>query len=249
MTKHTKDYLLDEKVIINQPVSGYRAAIDAVLANSCIAPDEVKPNSTILDMGSGTGAISLCSAHRLQEQNPTITGIELQPELCELSNKSAQENSFNNLSYINLDIKNLRKEITPNSFDFVITNPPYTAGGMASPNSSKATAHIEGEIDLANWITIAIKMLKPHKGKFIIVHRADRLDDIISAMHKKLGGIIIYPLISKEGGDAKRVLVTGIKSSKAPLTLKKPIIIHNEDGSYTKDADKILRLAKSINEV
>lgn len=249
MIEYTKDYLLNEKVIINQPVRGYRAAIDAVLANSCISPSDIKPNSKILDMGSGTGAISLCLAYRLKNKSPQITGIELQTDLCELSNKSSVENKFDYfLKYINLDIKNLRKEIEPNSFDYVVTNPPYTAGGMPSPNVSKATAHIEGEIDLARWIEISIKMIKP-KGKFIIVHRADRLDDIIAAIHNKLGGIEIIPLISKQGQDVKRVLVTGVKGSKAPLTLRKAVIIHKNDGDYSVEADGILRLAKSINDI
>ncbi len=246
MMKHTKDYLLGEKVIINQPVSGYRAAIDAVLANSCINPANIKPNSKILDMGSGTGAISLCLAHRLKDKSPIITGIELQKDLCKLSNKSAKNNAFDSfLSYINLDIKNIKQELEPNSFDFVITNPPYTAGGMPSPNNSKATAHIEGEINLSKWIETALKMLKP-KGKFIIVHRADRLDDIIASLYHKTGDINIIPLISKLGQDAKRVLIIANKGSKAPLTLKKPVIIHQDNGDYTKEIENILRDGDSI---
>ena len=78
MIEYTNDYLLDKKVKIFQPVNGYRASTDAVLLSSLV---RIKNGDGILDVGSGTGAVSLCLAHRLQNLNPQITGLEIQPEL------------------------------------------------------------------------------------------------------------------------------------------------------------------------
>ena len=101
---HTNDYLLDKRVKIFQPVNGYRASTDAVLVSSLIS--KVKSTDKILDVGSGTGAISLCLASRFQAIRPQILGLELQSELCMLSNQSAQANGFSEfLSYQNADIR------------------------------------------------------------------------------------------------------------------------------------------------
>ena len=101
MIDYTNDYLLDKKVKIFQPVNGYRASTDAVLLSSLV---QIKNGDDILDVGSGTGAVSLCLAHRLQNQNPQITGLEIQPELAELSNASAQANGFST-RFLNCDIR------------------------------------------------------------------------------------------------------------------------------------------------
>ena len=91
---YTADYLLNKKVKIFQPTDGYRAAIDAVFLSSVIDSAKVKIGAKILDVGSGTGAVSLCLAYRLKEKQPQITGLEIQKDLVELSNKSATENGF-----------------------------------------------------------------------------------------------------------------------------------------------------------
>lgn len=92
MAEYTNDYLLNRQVKIFQPVDGYRASTDAVILSSLV--QKVKKNDKILDVGSGTGAISLCLAARFQEIQPQITGIEIQPELAELSARSAEANGF-----------------------------------------------------------------------------------------------------------------------------------------------------------
>ena len=96
MTNYSNDYLLNKQVKIFQPLNGYRASTDAVILSSLV--NKVKPGDKILDVGSGTGAISLCLAARFREKDPQITGLELQPELTDLSNKSASANGFEQFS-------------------------------------------------------------------------------------------------------------------------------------------------------
>ena len=132
MAEYTNDYLLNRQVKIFQPVDGYRASTDAVILSSLV--QKVKKNDKILDVGSGTGAISLCLAARFQEIQPQITGIEIQPELAELSARSAEANGFSAfLHYVNADIRQKITAVPPCSFRHVITNPPYSDHDMPTP--------------------------------------------------------------------------------------------------------------------
>ncbi len=237
MIEYTEDYLLDKRVKIFQPVNGYRASSDAVLLNA--AAYNIRKEDSILDVGSGTGAISLCLADKYNNVVEKIIGIELQPELAELANKSAKANKFTKLKYVNDNIFGCKLE--PCSFNHVFTNPPYFEASMpTSPRKGKATAHTFGELSLEAWINVCIKMIKP-QGYFYIINRSEALADILKYIDNKLGEICIFPLYSKKGQKAKRIIIRGKKDSKTPLMIATPLIIHNHTGEYTNEAENILR--------
>lgn len=239
MQKYTHDYLLNKRIKIFQPINGYRASTDAIILSSLIA--QTKKNETILDVGSGTGAISLCLAERFKETGVKITGLELQPDLAELSNLSADANGFSSfLTYINADIRGKIKEVEPCSFNHVITNPPYTEHDMPSPNQGKSLAHNHHDFSLEAWIKFCIKMLKP-QGWFYMINRSEAIDEILSVIRRKLGNIKVIPLYSKASQDAKRVIIAARKDSKAPTIISKGMVVHQDDGEYTTAAHKILR--------
>lgn len=243
MQNYTQDYLLNKRVKIFQPVDGYRASTDAIILSALIS--KVKVGDKILDIGSGTGAISLCLAERFKDKNVNITGLELQAELAELSNLSAAENSFNNfLTYLNCNI-NAKLPLENCSFNHVITNPPYSESDMPSPNQSKSLAHNHSDLSLSEWIKFCIKMLAP-KGFFYMINRAEAIDYILHEIHNKLGNIKIIPLYSKEGQDAKRVMIIAQKDSKAATQILPALTVHNEDGEYSLKAFEILREGKSF---
>ena len=243
MQNHTNDYLLNKRIKIIQPINGYRASTDAVLLSSMI--HKVKKSDTILDVGSGTGAISLCLAERFP-QTP-ITGLEIQKTLTDLSNQSAQINNFDNLKFINVDIKTEAKQIPSVSYTHIITNPPYSEKDMESPNKSKALAHNFENFSLKNWINFCIKKLHP-QGYFYTINRAEAITEILSIINGKLGEIKILPLHSKPDQPAKRVIIIARKDSHAPTQILPPFITHNNDGSYTAKAHEILRDGKSYFE-
>jgi tRNA1(Val) A37 N6-methylase TrmN6 len=236
----TTDYLLDKQVKILQPVDGYRASTDAVFLSSLLRAEDVKNGDTILDVGSGTGAISLCLASRLKQTGVRITGIDIQPELVSLSNQSAAENGFSSfLSYQLSDIR--EKTILPlGSFSFVVTNPPYSDHDMPSPNPSKSLAHNHQNFDLSGWLTFCAKMLRP-KGKLFIINRTEALDEILAVLHNRAGNIQILPIYSKLGQPAKRIAVIAEKGSKGITKILPPFYTHNQDSSYTEKAQSILR--------
>lgn len=235
MADYSEDYLLDKKIKIFQPREGYRAAIDAVLLAAAV--EKVRPGDNILDIGSGTGAVSLCLAHRFREAR--ITGVEIQPELAELSNMSVKANGFDNLQYLNRNA--FEAELPFCSFAHVVSNPPYFERNMpTSPKSGKAIAHNFSRGGLNEWIDLCIKMIRP-QGYFYMVNRAEALGEILSRLHGRLGEIRVFPLYSKAGQNAKRVIIRARKDSHAPLILTPGLIIHNRNGAYSEAAEKVLR--------
>lgn len=239
--EYSNDYLLNQQIKIFQPIDGYRTSSDAVLVSSL--PDKIKKDEAILDVGSGTGGISLCLAKRFPDNQ--IIGLEIQPHLAELSNLSAQANEFNNLIYYNCDIKSKNLPVKPCSFKHVISNPPYSDHDMPSPNKSKALAHNHSDFTLTAWINFCLKMLKPF-GYLYFIHRTEAINEFITALHGKAGGIKIIPIYSKQNQNAKRVMLIAQKDSKTPSIILPPFYTHHEDGSYTKAAEQILRLGKSF---
>lgn len=239
MADYTQDYLLNKQIRILQPINGYRASTDAVFLASAVSA--VKPGEQILDVGSGTGAISLCLASRFKESKPLITGVEMQNQLTELSAQSASLNGFAEfLHYENADIFSKTHGLTPCSFNHVITNPPYSEHDLPSPNPGKALAHNHHGSDLANWLGFCIKMLRP-QGKFYMVHRAEAVASILSILNGRLGKICLIPIYSKSGQNAKRVIITAQKDSHAPAVITPGFTIHDIDGNYTPQAQRILR--------
>lgn len=236
MVNFSQDYLLNKKVIILQPLDGYRASSDAVLLSSAVA--ELKPADSVLDVGSGTGAVSLCLAHRFPSN--LITGLELQPELVSLSHQSRAENHFKNLTFIHDDIREKKISLCPGTFDHVITNPPYSDHDVPSPNASKAAAHNHQNFNLSSWLKFCLKMLKPF-GHLYLIHRVEALTEIISFLNGKAGAVQIIPIYSKPGQKAKRIIVLAQKDSKAPAAILPPLYIRHTTGEYTAEADKILR--------
>ncbi|MBR1649251.1 MAG: methyltransferase domain-containing protein [Alphaproteobacteria bacterium] len=236
----TSDYLLDHRIKIFQPVNGYRASSDAIILSSLVK--EIKEGEKVLDIGSGTGAISLCLAYRFRKA--LITGLEIQPRLAELANLSAKENGFDNVCFINTDIR------TPDTlqfgqYDHIITNPPYAENDMPSPNSGKATAHNLENFNLKQWLETSLKYLRP-RGMFYTINRAEAIAEIMQTLNGRVGDIFIVPLFSKNNQNAKRVMISARKSCRTPCRIAQGLIVHNEDGTYSEEAQKILRAGYSF---
>ena len=226
----TEDSLLDGRVRFLQPVEGYRAAVDPVLlAASAPAQD----GDRVLDLGCGAGAISLCLLARVP--GLTATGIEQAPEMYDLAIRNAALNGAAGRFMPHLGrVEERPPHFEEGAFDLVLANPPYLETDRADvPESAlKAAAHVEGEVPLTEWVEAAFRALR-HKGRLTMVHRADRLADMLEPMQRRFGGIEVYPLYPKPGRDAKRVIVMARKGVRTPLSLSSGMVLHNMDGSYT----------------
>jgi tRNA1(Val) A37 N6-methylase TrmN6 len=232
--------LLRGRVKLLQPKVGFHASIDTVFLAAAVA---VKDRYKVLDAGCGVGSAGLCVLSR--NKNISLTGIDIQRELVDIAIQNSTLNSVADQSrFFQGDIQN-EKIIPDNEFNAVIMNPPYLEAGKhtASPEKIKATSHGEGVsgASLEVWVKYAHRKLK-QGGHLTLIHRADRLDDVIVTLEKKrwFGSLIIYPLWSHAGEDAKRVIITARKERYAPLILKPGMVLHEKDGKYTEAAHMVL---------
>ena len=123
-----------------------------------------------------------------------------------------------------------------------MTNPPFYERDKIwdSQNDSKATAHALEGVSLEEWLRVTCAMAKP-KGTVTIIHRADALPELLAGVEGRLGGLIAFPLWPAAGKEANRVLLRGIKGSRAPFKLANGFLLHDGPGGFTAEADAILR--------
>lgn len=233
------DRLLGGRVRLAQPRQGYRVAIDPVLLAAAVT---TKPGEHILDAGCGTGAAALCLAARVPDCK--VTGIELDAELASIARANVAANGLSGrVEIVESALSDYR-----GLFDQIITNPPFYEARRhtASPVATRAVAHGEAALDLAAWIKTLAKLLKPG-GRLTMIHRADRIGDILAACEGRFGATAIYPLWPKAGVEAKRVLVSAIKGRRTLPRLLPGLVLHRQDGTYTEAADAVLRDAAPLD--
>lgn len=239
----TEDGFLDGRLRILQPEKGFRAGIDSVFLAASIP---CAAGETVYEAGIGTGVAALC----LLARNPSIhlTGIEFASRYAMLCEENAKRNGFaDHLRVIHSDVKEaLRKDLASmpahGSFSHAYANPPYFEDGKstASPNLLKAQAHAFGPDDLELWVKVLYTMITL-RGTVTIVHRADSLGKLLQVMDERFGDIRIAPLYAREGTAASRIIVQGVKGSKAPMQLLPGLVLHDQSSQFTPEADAILR--------
>lgn len=234
--------ILDGKLTIRQPRGGERVAIDAVLLAATI---EAKPGERILDVGSGSGAVALCIAHRLPSVH--VTGIENDDGLVKLASESAKDNQL--AGAVSFHCTDLTE--TPadgmEGFDQVVTNPPFQppSRGRVSPYPARARAHTEQNTTLALWVEGCQRRLR-EGGTITMIFPADRLDQLLYELGKEAGDLRVFPLWPKAGKAAKRVIVRAKRASGAPVRMLAGMLLHRSDGRYTAEAEDILRRGAAL---
>ncbi len=234
-----ENYLLAGKVRLLQPAKGFRSGLDAVFLAAAV-PASV--GDRVHEAGSGAGAGALCVAARVAGSN--VTGLEIQPQLTTLARTNAGLNGFfERVQFHTGDVTAPPKVITQlGLFDHVMMNPPYQEHGKAraSPVRAKHLSRMEENGNLEDWIEYGLAVLKPH-GSISIVHRADRLDDLLACLRNRAGEIAIFPLWPGEGKTAKRAVVRARKGVRSRLRMLPGMVLHRTDGSYTEAAEQVLR--------
>jgi tRNA1(Val) A37 N6-methylase TrmN6 len=234
----SEDTLLGGRVRLRQPVAGYRVAIDPVLLAAAVPATSA---DTILDIGCGVGAASLCLAIRVP--GCRVVGIDRQRDAVRLASDNIALNDLTaRVSAMTGDLLRPPPPLEPGSFSQVMANPPFleAASTSASPHPDKAAASIEGEADLGAWVRFALAMVC-NRGGITFIHRADRLGQLLSELAPRAGEVLVYPLWPGDGKPAKRVVVHARKGSGAPLRLMPGLALHQPDGRNTEAAEAILR--------
>ena len=232
------DDLEFEDLKIIQNTKGFCFGIDSVLLSDFAK--NIKKNSTIVDLGTGTGIISILLSKKTESKK--IYGIELQEEVCDMASRSVLLNNLQDkIEIINKNIKNISDILGINVCDVVVTNPPYKkyGTGLLNEDDSKIISRHEKECTLEDVIKQSFKILND-KGLFYMVHRPDRLVDIIYLMRKyKIEPKEIRIVYSNIKSKAVLVLIKGIKNAGEELKVLSPLYIYNEDGTYTDEVLKI----------
>lgn len=224
------------KIIQNR--DGFCFGIDSILLTDFAK--EIEERSKIVDLGTGTGIIAILLSKKI---NPSkIIGVEIQEDVYEMAKRSIELNNLENtIEVINSNIKDLQDKVQMNTFDAVVTNPPYkkVGTGITNENNKKLISRHETEASLEDFIRVSNKLLKD-KGSLYMVHRPDRLVDIIELLRKyKIEPKQIKFVYPKEGKEANLLLIKAIKNAKPFLKIEKPLYVYNQNGEYT---DEILRI-------
>ena len=241
----TNDAFLGGQIMVRQPRAGYRAGIDAVFL-AAAAPCEPGVACRVLDIGAGVGTVGLCVAARWRDASVTL--LEREPELAALARANVADNGLDGRAAVleaavgDTSLQLAAVGLVPDSFDHVLANPPYHAHGRgtAAADPLKAVSHAMPEAGLEDWVRFMARMVRPG-GSATIVHKAEALDAILAAMTGRFGGVAVLPLHPRSGAPASRILVQGIKGSRAPLSILAGIMLHGDGNAFTPAAAGVLR--------
>ena len=199
-----------------------------------------KASGIVMDLGTGTGIIPLSLIHNKKVKK--IYGVEIQQSVADMAKKSIELNDLQNkIEILNIDLKQLPNTFPKHSFDCVVSNPPYMKKGGAIVNIDDNFAISRHEIhcSLEDIISVSGYLLKP-LGKLFLVHRPDRLVDILCLMRQyKLEPKYIRFVQSKIGKKPNLLLIEAVKDAKRDLKYYDPLIVYNEDGTYTDEIYQI----------
>ena len=224
------------KIIQNK--DGFCFGIDAVLLSD-FAKD-IRNNSKVLDLGTGTGiaGILLCEKTKLSK----IYGIDIQKDVCDMALRSVELNNLEKkFEIINTNIKNLNEIFEENSFDAIVSNPPYKKDntGLKSESETKLISRHEITASLEDFISVSSRLLK-NNGNIYMVHRPERLSDLFYLLKKyNLEPKKLRLVQSYINSKPKLILVKATKNAKSFLNIEEPLIIYNKDGTYTEEIFKI----------
>jgi tRNA1(Val) A37 N6-methylase TrmN6 len=219
-------------VMVAQPKEGFRFNLDSLLlADFC----RVKPRDRILELGAGTGVVSLLLAKKFPKAR--FVSDEAEPQAYELLRRNVEENRLGDrIAPLDQDVKYLNRSFKPGAFDLIVANPPYTRTGTGrkSPFTARQTARQDEKAPLPAWLDC--QALLKNKGRFVLVFPAHRMMELISFMRardlepKRIR--FVHPVKDKP---ASLILLEAIKSGGPGLEVRPPLVVHGPEGGYSKE--------------
>ncbi len=242
MSKKINDLLGYGNLKIVQDKNYFNFSLESILLPNFIKVN--KSDNKIIDLGCGNLPMPLIINYLYPEKE--IIGIELQKEIYDLAIETLKINNLENkIKVLNIDIKDIKSYFNSETFDIVISNPPYfnkNEQTKINDNRVKSIARHEIAITLEELIEKASFLLK-NKGKFGLVHRIERLDDVIILLKKyniepkKIQ--FIYPKIDKP---SNLFLLEGVKNTGKGIKVLKPLIVHDKKNNYSQEIKEIFKI-------
>ncbi len=236
----TEDAFLGGKLRLRQPASGHRAGHDAILL---AAATPARAGDRVVDFGAGVGAAGLAVAMR-------VAGIKLVlAEIDEALAAMARANAIGNAiaaDALVLDVTASAESFAsaglgPDSVDIVLMNPPFNDASRhrASPDKAREKAHVASDETLEGWIHASRRILKSG-GHLVMIWRADAIADVLAALGRGFGSLMILPVHADPVSPAIRVLVRATKGGRAPTRLLTALVLNDQAGRPLPAAAKIL---------
>jgi len=232
-TDLTHDAFLGGLIHLWQPRAGYRAGVDPVLLAASVP---AQAGESVLDLGCGVGAAALCLGARVPGLD--LMGVEQQAEYAALAGR-------NGLPVAIGTVTDLPDEVRARSFDHVLANPPFfdrKSGREASDAGREVARGLN--TPLSDWIKAGAKRLR-HKGYLHVIHRAERVPDLLAAAEGRLGSPEIWPISPRVGRAAELVIFRARKDGRADFRLHAPIILH-EGAHHLRDADSYTPVIRAV---
>lgn len=240
----TDDRLLNGRVRLLQPAKGYRAGMDAaLLAAACGA----QAGERVLEAGCGAGAVLFQAAARAPEAS--FVGVERDPAALDLARRNVVLNGA--VARVVVREGDVGRgfagqgflESGESPFDWALANPPFfdDEKALRPPSPEKRGAWI-ADTGLDAWTRFLVRAVRDGSGKVVLIHRADRLADVLALLGGQTGSFQIRPVHPFADEPAKRILVRATKGGKAPLALLPPLVLHDRSGAkHAPEAEAVLR--------
>ena len=236
----TEDAFLGGKLRLRQPKSGHRAGHDAMLL---AAATPASPGDRVVDFGAGVGAAGLAVAARVGGIRLVLA--EIDQALAEMARANAIANAIA-AEVLVLDVTASAGSfasagLAPDSVDVVLMNPPFNDASRhrASPDKAREMAHVAAEETLQGWIRASRRILKSG-GDLVMIWRADGIADVMTALGRGFGSLMILPVHADAASPAIRVLVRATKGGRAPTRLLTALVLNDEAGRPMPHAATIL---------
>jgi tRNA1(Val) A37 N6-methylase TrmN6 len=234
----SEDLLLGGRLRLRQPARGYRAGVDAaLLAAAC----DARPGERVLEAGCGPGAALMAAAARRPQAR--FVGLERDPAALALATQNVELNGLaDRVEPISGDVAAGFPALGLPRFDAAMANPPFfdDPGAIRGPHPARRGAYLAPE-GLAAWVGFMLEAVR-EGGCVTLIHRADRLGDILGLLAPKAGSVRIRAVQPFAEQPAKRVLVRAVRTGKAPLVLLPPLVLHDRsEAKHTAQAEAILR--------
>ncbi len=222
---------------IIQKGNSFRYGVDAVLLAEFV---QIKQENSVIDLGTGTGIIPILIYAKGKARD--ITAVEIQTDMAEMAGRSFRVNGLEkNIKVLNMDLRDSPELLGRAKYDCVVTNPPYMKKecGINNPSKTKAVSRFEILCSLEEVLRVAKDLLKPG-GKLFMVHRTDRLADIIYEMRnnsiepKRIR--FVHPAPGKK---PNLLLIEGARGGNKELKFMDPLYIHDEKGEYSEEIQRI----------
>ena len=227
------------RVRLRQPKPGYRAGMDAALL---AAASEAASGERVLEAGCGAGGALLQAAARWP--GAALTGVERDPVALALAVENiALNEATGRVAAFAGDVGAKFGALGLPRFDAAMANPPFfdDPGALRAPHPARTGSYMADD-GLEAWTRFLLAAVKDG-GRVTVIHRADRLGDLLALLGEKGGSIRIRPIQPFADAPAKRVLVRAVRGGKAPLMLLPALVLHDRvgEGKHTAEAEAILR--------